>query len=75
MHTLLCNWKIFFATEQYKYSVEYDVSHDLHKVYIVYIIPKYRVKIRRARIGVYGTEYFSHFNILTAMPSSGLKMQ
>ena len=42
---------------------------------IVYKIPKYRVKIRRARIGVYRTEYFSHFNILTAMASSGLKIQ
>ena len=30
--TLLCNWKISFATEQQqqKESVEYDVSHDLH---------------------------------------------
>ena len=29
---------------------------------MIYIIPKYRVKIRRARIGVYRIEYFSHFH-------------
>ena len=46
-HTLLCNWKISFATEQKKRrkkkekieSVQYDVRHDLHLFPTSLLIP------------------------------------